>query len=264
MKESRYFTLIELLVVIAIIAILASMLLPALNKAREKAQEVRCMSNGKQVMVGMAFYQDAYKDYFPLYRYKTGPTTFDNGKSWNVVMSQLAPVLPPIVVDGTSRHKVMYNSIWFCPVDLPALQNYMGQASSDADQRVRAGEVRKGKVSYAYTAGSNGALAFGVGGELGGTDGRDSFKITQIRRPSEAAVFLERNDDTTFLPGNLAKLQANYSGTQGRHGGYGGRENIAYADGHIKLHNNGVLLETQWRGGSAKQGLAPFGLHLLK
>ena len=64
-KKIFRFTLIELLVVIAIIAILAAMLMPALQQARNTAKGSSCLNNLQQLSKATMFYQDAFEDFFP-------------------------------------------------------------------------------------------------------------------------------------------------------------------------------------------------------
>jgi prepilin-type processing-associated H-X9-DG protein/prepilin-type N-terminal cleavage/methylation domain-containing protein len=87
MNRKGNFTLIELLVVIAIIAILAGMLLPALNSAREKGRAALCLSNGKQLGTGFMMYKDDYKGVYPsAYWYVNGTSSANGYYHWSAMI----------------------------------------------------------------------------------------------------------------------------------------------------------------------------------
>ena len=109
MRIKWRFTLIELLMVISIIAILATLLLPALKKVKDTANKSFCMNNLKQLGSGMAFYLDNYNGWFPSWNYLSGP----NPQFWfNFVDYELTGKETSLNTNNLSASKP---GIWRCP-----------------------------------------------------------------------------------------------------------------------------------------------------
>jgi prepilin-type N-terminal cleavage/methylation domain-containing protein/prepilin-type processing-associated H-X9-DG protein len=209
-SNRRAFTLIELLVVIAIIAILASLLLPALAKAKAKAQAVKCLSNEKQIGLGYLLYASDNSEYLPL---AADPTAASPCQWFWEISRYIAKET------GSFSNLVAKDKVVACP---------------------------SAKLKNAVPASIPGNEAYGGYGQnyyyLGYMEETDRKKLTQVTKPTETCM---NGDGLDVAPGlnwwNYGYLYPPSLPPWGTTGGvrpyvrHGKGGNYSWVDGHVSM-----------------------------
>lgn len=194
-----FFTLIELLVVIAIIAILAAMLMPALQQAREKGRSASCLNQMKQIASVIQMYTGDFKNYYPFLDGQTG-------KTWDNWGWKIAPYL------GFKKDDP-FPKLYFCP-------------SETNKSILENSKVYKLGSSYAYTSYmENMENGYFVGATSSWTR---SLHVSRLRRPSLYMTHVEHKDyqRSYYTWNSVDKYRVDIHVTK-----HGSSANYAFGDG---------------------------------
>jgi len=246
----RAFTLIELLVVIAVIAILASLLLPALAGAKSKARAIACLNNERQLMLGCLVYAG---DFSESLHYNLGAAEIKQLEARNQFWNWSMPVMS-WELDSDNTNKVLLTEGGIGPYTSRTSRAYQCPADSVvSDIQAQAGwTARVRSFSMNAMVGDAGQYLV-AGANVNNPDYRQFLKLGQIQQPTKIFVLTEEHPDSIndgyFLnqPDSLQwiDLPASY---------HKGAANIAFADGHLESH--------QWRFASTKPSARPDAAHL--
>ncbi|MBR7120920.1 MAG: DUF1559 domain-containing protein [Lentisphaeria bacterium] len=210
-RKPMGFTLIELLVVIAIIAILAAILLPALNSARERGRSASCINNLKQIGNAFIAYTDAYEDYLPASGQSTGATYIRWGTS-------LKPFLGMAYNDVNNAVRT-YNELggsFVCPSEPQASTgHYTGKTVNGTTDYFVSGYAMNENLSFAKTVHlakpSATLMLIDGGGKHNNTSGQTLSTFTYYNTTASVSTLFYSNGPWVIAQrhnGNVNELMA--------------------------------------------------------